>query len=88
MDKNTIEIIGVTGIPEVRHGDDIAELIVSSADNQNCLIRENDIFVQYFCSILFFKNFFHKIVFLYLGQKVIFKSFSLQEARHEAQPQQ
>ena len=45
MDKNTIEIIGVTGIPEVRHGDDIAELIVSSADNQKCLIRENDIFV-------------------------------------------
>ncbi len=45
MDKNTIEIIGVTGIPEVRRGDDIGELIVSSADTQNCLIRENDIFV-------------------------------------------
>jgi len=45
MDKNSINIIGIRGIPEVKSGDDIADLVIEAANNQKCLIRENDIFV-------------------------------------------
>tara|TARA_Y100000590_G_scaffold218535_1_gene247525 strand:+ start:24814 stop:25581 length:768 start_codon:yes stop_codon:yes gene_type:complete len=45
MDKNTIEIIGVTGLPEIKPGDDIAKLILRSANAQNLLIKEYDVFV-------------------------------------------
>ena len=45
MDKHNIEIIGINGIPEIKPGDDIAELIIRSVSNQKCVIQENDIFV-------------------------------------------
>ncbi|MCH2311326.1 MAG: coenzyme F420-0:L-glutamate ligase [SAR202 cluster bacterium] len=45
MNKNNIEIIGIHGIPEVKPGDDIAELITRYADEQNYLIQDYDIFV-------------------------------------------
>ncbi|PZC46005.1 MAG: coenzyme F420-0:L-glutamate ligase / coenzyme F420-1:gamma-L-glutamate ligase [Chloroflexi bacterium] len=45
MDKHNIEIIGINGIPEIKPGDDIAELIIRSVSNQKCVIQENDTFV-------------------------------------------
>ena len=40
-----IEIIGVTGIPEVKHGDEIGVILTEAAKRQNTVIQSNDIVV-------------------------------------------
>ena len=40
-----IRVIGIVGIPEIKAGDDLANLIVQAAQHQNLLIEHNDILV-------------------------------------------
>ena len=40
-----VEIIGLEGISEVKEGDDVARLIIESAENEGVGLRENDIIV-------------------------------------------
>ncbi|HET9490940.1 MAG TPA: coenzyme F420-0:L-glutamate ligase [Methylomirabilota bacterium] len=39
------EVVGVTGIPEVRPGDDLGRLVVESADRQGTPLRDGDLLV-------------------------------------------
>ncbi len=45
MSPQRIEIIGVGGIPEVTPGDRLADLFVSAAGDQGCVIRSGDVLV-------------------------------------------
>ncbi len=40
-----IQVIGITGIPEIKEGDDLARLIVSAADNQGTPLETDDVLV-------------------------------------------
>jgi coenzyme F420-0:L-glutamate ligase/coenzyme F420-1:gamma-L-glutamate ligase len=39
------EVVGVTGIPEVRPGDDLGRLVMESADRQGTPLRDGDLLV-------------------------------------------
>jgi len=45
MGRNIIEIIGIEGIPEINAGDDLAKILLTAAENQNCPVKENDVLV-------------------------------------------
>ncbi|MDH7563567.1 MAG: coenzyme F420-0:L-glutamate ligase [Candidatus Bathyarchaeota archaeon] len=42
---NTIEIIGISGLPIIKVGDNLAELICAAAEKQGAIIRDGDIIV-------------------------------------------
>jgi coenzyme F420-0:L-glutamate ligase / coenzyme F420-1:gamma-L-glutamate ligase len=43
--NRSIQIIPISGLPEIRQGDDLVALITSSLGEQNCPVVEGDIFV-------------------------------------------
>jgi coenzyme F420-0:L-glutamate ligase/coenzyme F420-1:gamma-L-glutamate ligase len=46
MPNNTgIQIIGIEGIPEIHHGDELAQIIIQAIDNQQLVIQDKDILV-------------------------------------------
>jgi coenzyme F420-0:L-glutamate ligase/coenzyme F420-1:gamma-L-glutamate ligase len=40
-----VELIGIEGIPEIKKGDDLSEIITSAAERQKTPLRQNDILV-------------------------------------------
>ncbi len=42
---NRVEVIGVTGLPIIKEGDDISKMIVEAAEKQGTTIKEGDIIV-------------------------------------------
>jgi len=45
MTYPAVQIFGVTGIPEIQIGDDLAEIILTACDGQNTPLEKNDILV-------------------------------------------
>lgn len=45
VEPTELSLIGLTGVPEVKHGDDLAEIIVDALKSSGCFLRDGDVLV-------------------------------------------